>query len=189
MNQPNSRPQTFVLGSGLRNVPSDVGGICLVFDREEMANPRIGRSVEDLMYLSNSRAHCLTFANSVFYVFAGYDDDPRELHDIPEVRHFLSLLHARWPCWLHFFAPIPDLWSTFLLCLIPTADRVAVGEGRFARRHDPSALKALVFAQIQAMNDLHQLHGIDTPTRQRIFKTSMSAIHQVTAPDPEAPKP
>lgn len=35
-------------------------------------------------------------------VVDGYNHDPRELVDIPEVRHFLKRLAAQWPYWGFF---------------------------------------------------------------------------------------
>jgi hypothetical protein len=32
----------------------------------------------------------------------GWDDDPREIHMIPEIRHFYSAFHDAWPYWLYF---------------------------------------------------------------------------------------
>lgn len=186
MNPPNSRP--FVLGSGLHNVPPDVGGICLVFGHEDVANPRVGRCVDDLMYLSNSAEHCHRFANSVVFVFDGYNGDPREVHEIPECRAFLATLNAHWPYWMHFLAPIPDLWATFLLCLTPPAPPVAIGAGKFARRYDPAAFKGLLLAQLHAMNNLHQLHALDVPMRQRIFQSAMAAVDATTMDHPEGPQ-
>lgn len=142
MNPPNRQP--FVLGSGLRDVPLDVGCICPVFGREEVANPRVGRCVDDLMYLSNSAEH--------------------------------------------FLAPIPDLWAIFLLSLTPPAPPVDIGEGKFARRHDPGAFKGLLLEQLHEMNNLHQLHALDVPTRQRIFQSAMSAVDATTMDHPEGPQ-
>mgnify|MGYP006197167231 CR=1 FL=1 len=114
MNPPNRQP--FVLGSGLHDVPLDVGCICPVFGREEVANPRVGRCVDDLMYLSNSAEHCRRFANSVVFVFDGYNDDPRELVDIPQVRTLLAQLEAKWPYWAFFFNQVDDSIKLLLSC-------------------------------------------------------------------------
>src|SRR2546429_3454045 len=40
--------------------------------------------------------------NSMVFCVEGYDDDPREIQIIPEVRQFYSALHAAWPYWLYF---------------------------------------------------------------------------------------
>lgn len=185
MNLPDPRP--FILGSGLHHVPPEVDAICLIFGREEVSNPRIGRCVDDLLHLSTSREFTLRFASSILFAFDGYNDDPREVHAIPECRAFLRTLNAHWPYWMHFLAPIPDLWATFLLCLTPPAAPVALGPGTFGREYDPEAFKTLLFEQLQAMNNLHQHHALDVPTRQRIFQTAMQAINEATTDLPPAP--
>jgi hypothetical protein len=90
---------------------------------------------------------------------------------------------------MHFLAPIPDLWATFLLCLTPPAPPVDIGQGKFARQYDPAPFKGLLLAQLQAMNNLHQLHALDVPTRQRIFQTAMSAVDAATMDHPAGPQP
>jgi hypothetical protein len=35
----------------------------------------------------------------------GYDDDPREIHAIPQIRRFYSAFHGAWPYWLYFCSP------------------------------------------------------------------------------------
>jgi len=39
---------------------------------------------------------------SMAFCIEGYDDDPREIHTIPEVRRFYSAFHQSWPYWLYF---------------------------------------------------------------------------------------
>ena len=39
----------------------------------------------------------------------GYDDDPRELHCIGEVRRFVREFHRVWPHWLFFFCAQPGM--------------------------------------------------------------------------------
>ena len=48
-----------------------------------------GRRLRDMM-------GCMVFC------IQGYDDDPRELNSIPEVRQFYTAFHAAWPYWLYF---------------------------------------------------------------------------------------
>lgn len=40
--------------------------------------------------------------NSLALMIEGYDDDPREIYAIPEVRAFYIQLWQRWPYWLYF---------------------------------------------------------------------------------------
>ena len=40
--------------------------------------------------------------NTLTFVVEGFDDDPRELHSIPEVRQFYAAFYEAWPYWLYF---------------------------------------------------------------------------------------
>lgn len=42
---------------------------------------------------------------SLLLAFHGFDDDPRELHCIPEVRRFVREFRRIWPYWLYFCCP------------------------------------------------------------------------------------
>jgi len=42
----------------------------------------------------------------------GYDDDTRELFEIPEVRTYMAKLDAEWPYWFYFLYPGPEVPST-----------------------------------------------------------------------------
>src|SRR5436190_11509465 len=38
----------------------------------------------------------------VRFAVDGYDDDPREIYTIPEIRDFYAAFHTAWPYWLYF---------------------------------------------------------------------------------------
>ena len=40
----------------------------------------------------------------VTFMIDGYNDDKREVWDIPEVRRFITKIHNDYPCWLYFSA-------------------------------------------------------------------------------------
>ena len=42
----------------------------------------------------------------------GYDNDTRELFEIPEVRTYMAKLDAEWPYWFYFLYPGPEVPST-----------------------------------------------------------------------------
>ena len=48
-----------------------------------------GRPLRDMM-------NCFVFC------IEGWDDDPREIHLVPEIRRFYSAFHEAWPFWLYF---------------------------------------------------------------------------------------
>ncbi len=55
----------------------------------------------------------------------GYDEDPRPLHCIPEIRRFLRGFHAQWPYYLYFACTRPSVstlphvaWSCINDCTV-----------------------------------------------------------------------
>jgi hypothetical protein len=53
-------------------------------------------------------------------VVDGYNDEQRELIDIPEVRAFLKLLNERWPYWGYFFNQVDDSIKLLGCCVCGT---------------------------------------------------------------------
>ncbi|MEL7608128.1 MAG: hypothetical protein AAGU74_01320 [Bacillota bacterium] len=48
----------------------------------------------------------------------GYDDDPRELIEIPEVCQYVTQIFSTCPHLLYFLLPDPDAIRTFVFCMI-----------------------------------------------------------------------
>jgi hypothetical protein len=167
------------VGRGAPNIGPEVDALCLVFSRDETAPARVGRSVDDLMLLTDDDRLRRQLAHGVFFSFDGWDDDPREIFFIPECRSYLRELHAQWPYWLHFLAPVPELWSVLLLCL---ADPELAGEGepgKLPLSLPPGQLRRIVGGMLAPMNLLHEQMGLHAQQRQQIFEGSIGAIQQL----------
>jgi hypothetical protein len=67
--------------------------------------------------------------NTLLFAIESYDDDPRELHAIPEVRRFYSAFHAAWPYWLYFCNLDTEILRVMVLCCLPSLAALQV-DGR-----------------------------------------------------------
>lgn len=169
------------VGRGAPAIGPEVDALCLVFSREETQSLRVGRSVDDLMLLSDDERLRRQLAHGVFFSFDGWDGDPREVMFIPECRDYLRQVHAHWPYWLHFLAPQPELWSVLLLCL---ANPVQLASDRPASTKitvDTGEVRKIVEGMLLPLNLLHQDMGLAETQRQEIFERSMGAIQAVLA--------
>ena len=168
------------LGSGLEALGTDATALVLAIDLDQVTGLALDHCVADLEHLSGSAARTRQFAGAVYLAFNDLDRDPRQVHAIPECRTALQTLHARWPYWLHFLAPVPDLWTVWLLSLLPQTPVERLPDGRVGRRMDPVALEELMLDLTLAMNDLHDLHKLPLATRQAIFKAARGAVEAAT---------
>lgn len=84
------------------------GGFDLVnywIDRKDIEEKNIGNVLEFLTDLLCAREIVMSMKDKVEFSVYGYEDDPRELYEIPEVLEFLRRLDKAWPYWMHFQHP------------------------------------------------------------------------------------
>jgi hypothetical protein len=83
----------------------------------------------------------------------GYDNDEREIHSIPEVRHFYSAFHAAWPYWLYFCSLEVDTLKTMVMCCLPSLTALKVeGKSTVAVTCDPLYLLDFLRQDFESMN-------------------------------------
>ena len=115
------------------------------------------------------------FFNSFGFVADGFDEDPREIYEIPEVRAFYRSFRQAWPFW--FFAcdlEMPSL-QAMTFCCLPTL-RVVRREGAPTPRVDldQRELANFVLDNFKGMNLLFQRAGMtereNRDRSQRVFE-------------------
>ena len=74
----------------------------------------------------------------VVFCIEGYDDDPREIHSIPEIRRFYSAFHDAWPYWLYFCNLDAGTLKAMVFCCLPSLTAMNVdGRDYVAITYDP----------------------------------------------------
>lgn len=76
--------------------------IVLVITRQEIESGRLASVIERLHVLTDSAANVNCYRESMVFQVEGFEEDPRELAEIPEVRAYFRALTAEWPHWLWF---------------------------------------------------------------------------------------
>lgn len=66
--------------------------------------------------------------NTLCFLVEGFDDDPRELHAIPEVRSFYQAFHEAWPYWLYFCNLESEEFRMMVLCCLPSMSSVKLDQ-------------------------------------------------------------
>ncbi len=165
------------VGHGRIEIPPDAAVLALVFSRPEVVQAGVGRAVDDLMALIEDDRLRRQLAHGVVFIFEGWDNDPRPLHQIPECRRYFAALHALFPYWLHFLVPDPQMWAV-LLTLLMDADTQGVQPGTADARVSMDEARSVINSMLTPMNTLHVDMALSCDERQSIFDVSLKAIQQ-----------
>lgn len=76
--------------------------VVVEFARRHIESGDIAEMLEVLKLMAATRENAELFEGRVTFYFSGWDDDPRELAEIPELRAWFNKLTGEWPYWLHF---------------------------------------------------------------------------------------
>ena len=89
------------------------------------------------------------------FAISGYDDDPRELDAIPEVRRFYTAFHRAWPYWNYFCNLGDDRLKLMVFCCL---DNVSIlkfeGRANYLAEYSPRDLVHFVAEDFLPMNEL-----------------------------------
>jgi hypothetical protein len=129
--------------------------------REEVEAGHIAGPLARLMVLTDSRASVFLHQGALVLHFEGYEDEARELFEIPGLRAFMQALVREWPHWLWFLKrgsnSIPLLFA--FLC------RVEVVPGRMgneARLSDGEEFAQVLEDLLARAWRLYELYGISS---------------------------
>ncbi len=128
--------------------------VVLLIARHQVETADIESVLSTLKPFLASREEIWRYRGQMVLVVDGYDNDPRELVEIPEVRSLLQSLDQRWPHWAFFFNQVDDSIKLLASCVCGNS---YLGEG--TTKIDPAKLLALVERAFASMNALFDAHG------------------------------
>lgn len=132
--------------------------VILLVSRESVEACSVGGAVKQLRLLSDDPALVRRFERSVHFLFEGYDHDPREIHQIPEIRCFFSALNAQWRHWGHFLNHDTGALTLAYTLLVDAQPLLQVA-GQVGVTIDLDAAEDLTREWENSMRALHQHHG------------------------------
>ena len=91
--------------------------VVLMISRREVDACDIVSILSRLKVFLATREDAWRYRGQMTLVVNGYNDDPRELVDIPEVRAMLRQLEASWPHWAYFLNQVDDSIKLMLSCV------------------------------------------------------------------------
>ena len=149
--------------------------IIVVCDSASIATSDISQVLSSLKRLSGDRASAMSAEGAVTLVFNGYDDDPRELESIPEVREWFAKLFEEWPYWSFFASRIDQTVPLVLTLLIP-GDIMTGEPGMMGWEFDADELKPLLFEMLGYQNELIERLEIGEDVNERASRDFIDAV-------------
>ena len=128
--------------------------VVLFISRRQVEAHDIAGVLDSLKIFSATREDTWLYRNQVSVVVDGYNEDPRELVNIPEVRRLLKSLVQEWRPWAFFVSLVDSSLSLLLLCYcginFPRNGAAEIGSERLAQ---------FLALGLQSMNEVFDKHG------------------------------
>lgn len=149
--------------------------VFVVCDSAEVTAGDISGVVSALKSLSSDRSSAMSAEGAVTLVFHGYDDDPRELEAIPEVRQWFAQLNEAWPYW-SFFASRIDQTVPLVLTLLLPGESVAGEPGMSGWSFDVDKLAPLLLELFCHQSELIERLEIGEDVNERASNDFIEAV-------------
>ena len=155
--------------------PAKSQQVMVVCDSVEIAAGDISKVLSALRSLSADRSSAASAEGAVTLLFHGYDNDPRELEAIPEVRHWFAALNQAWPYW-SFFANRIDQTVPLVLTLLLPGESVAGESGMAGWSFDMDKLEPLLLEMFRHQNELIERLDIGEGVNRRASDDFIEAV-------------
>jgi len=149
--------------------------VIVVCDSAAITAGDISGVLNTLKSLSGDRSSALSAEGAVTLVFHGYDDDPRELYSIPEVREWFAELFESWPYW-SFFASRVDQTVPLVLSLLLSGESMGGEPGMAGWSFDINELEPLLLEMFCHQNELIERLEIGEDVNERTTRDFMEAV-------------
>ena len=128
------------------------------------------------------------YAGTIRFMFSGYDEDPRELYSIPEVRRCVQRLTDEFPYWLHYADKDSESLLVVLTCLASvesSAIDLSTNQAGQARSVvDMQGFSLKLQDLFSEMNTLHARHGLSASETSAMTQQVIRYLRQHFKPVP-----
>jgi hypothetical protein len=142
--------------------------LAIAITRESVVTGDVRPLVDKLSRLVATREAAVHWEGKLTLAFEGWDDDPRETAEIPEIRAYFLDVTAEWPYWLHFCEKVGDT-VPHVLRLLCRGHREQVRAGMVGWQFDdPRDISRQLLLLFGYMNDLYDRLDLPEEMNERI---------------------
>jgi len=146
--------------------------VILMFSRRQVETCDVDEPLQFLRSLTAGRDVAIEYSGRISLVIDGYNDDPRELFEIPKVRAYFKRLDQAWPNWFFFLSQADESIKLLESCL---CDTIEVVPG--VTSIDLDQLERSLARHFGAMNALCEALNVPEEKNGEISEGIISLIH------------
>ncbi len=146
--------------------------VILMFSRRQVETSDLAEPLQFLRRLTADRHTALEFCGRISLVVDGYNDDLRELFEIPDVRAYIKRLDQEWRYWFFFLSQADESIKLLESCLCETIE-VVPGVTSI----DLVQLERALALHFGAMNALCEALDVPEEKNEEISEGIISLIH------------
>jgi len=147
--------------------------VVLMISRREVEEGDLASVMSRLKVFRATREDAWLYRGQMALVVDGFNDDPRELVDIPAVRDLLRRLEAAWPYWAFFFNQVDDSIKLLLSC---AAGKHFLGGG--AVEMDPDLIGQVLGHGFGGMNVIFDEHRFPEAELEAMSRGLIEVLEQ-----------
>ena len=150
--------------------------VVLLISRREVEAGDLASVLSRLKVFLATREDAWLYRGQMTLVVDGYNNDPRELVDIPEVRTLLRGLESSWPHWAYFFNQVDDSIKLLLSCV--AGSRFL---GRGAVEMDADLVAAALGRAFDGMNLIFDRYGFPEDELEQMSNGLVEVLQQTSS--------
>ena len=147
--------------------------VVLMISRRQVEAFDIASVMTNLKPFLATREDAWLYRGQMTLVVDGYNDDPRELVDIPEVRALLQKLYHQWPYWAFFLNQVDDSITLLGSCICGTRF-----PGGGAVEIDGPRVEEFLMHGFVGMNSVFEKHGFPEAELESMSQGLVEVIEQ-----------
>ena len=149
--------------------------VFLMFSRRQVETSDIDEPLQFLRGLTANPRAALEYCGRISLIVDGYNDDPREIFEVPEVRAFIKSIDQQWPYWFFFLSQADDSIKMLESCLCDTIE-VIPGVASI----DLEQMERSLVRHFGAMNRLCEAMNVPEAKIEEISEGIISLIHNAS---------
>lgn len=150
---------------------AEIDYLAIMFPRKDVEGNDISSALEQLNYLISKREIIQRFHQRVDIGISGYDNDSRELFEIPEIRKYLQQIDSKFPYWFYF---LNNLNASSIQLIVFSCIECKIQNGRL--NFDQQSMLRFLNAHFTYMNQMCNLAGLGVEDNELLTKLVVNCL-------------